>query len=490
MSEVKVNKISPRSGTDVTLGDSSDTFTVPSGATLDIASGATIANSGTATGFGDYPTFTSVSPDVATNDLTSLVITGTNFGSSGIPSVEFQSSTGAITAATSVVRDSTTQLTVGCTVAVDGTYFIRIELNTGLAVRSSTAVLNISDAPVWSTGAGSIGTPLGNFSGTVTTVAASGDTVTYSETTDVLTNASLANCSLNSSTGAITTTDFGGSSTSATLYTFTLRATDAQGQTSDREFTLTSVFATGGTIVDSGGYRYHTFLADGTFGNDQSRTVEYLVVGGGGGGGYYAGGGGGAGGLLSSSFSATASDYTIVVGDGGLSSPSAGSGSNTGSSGVASTVTGTNASVSATGGGGGGGGSGGNNGGSGGSGGGGERYGSGTGTGGSGTVGQGNDGATISSGNQGGGGGGAGAAGSGQNGGAGLNTYSTWATATSTGDSGYYAGGGGGYTGGTGGDGGGGAYSAEGTANTGGGAGGDTATKYGGSGIVILRYSI
>ena len=51
MSEVKVNKISPRSGTDVTLGDSSDTFTVPSGGTLTIASGATLTNSGTATGF-------------------------------------------------------------------------------------------------------------------------------------------------------------------------------------------------------------------------------------------------------------------------------------------------------------------------------------------------------------------------------------------------------------------------------------------------------
>ena len=51
MSEVKVNKISPRSGTDVALGDSGDTFTVPSGATLDIASGATLTNSGTATGF-------------------------------------------------------------------------------------------------------------------------------------------------------------------------------------------------------------------------------------------------------------------------------------------------------------------------------------------------------------------------------------------------------------------------------------------------------
>ena len=44
MSEVKVNKISPRSGTDVTLGDSGDTFTIPAGATIN--------NQGTATNFG------------------------------------------------------------------------------------------------------------------------------------------------------------------------------------------------------------------------------------------------------------------------------------------------------------------------------------------------------------------------------------------------------------------------------------------------------
>ncbi len=51
-SEIKSNKISPATGTAFTLGDSGDTFTIPSGTTLDIASGATIANSGTATGFG------------------------------------------------------------------------------------------------------------------------------------------------------------------------------------------------------------------------------------------------------------------------------------------------------------------------------------------------------------------------------------------------------------------------------------------------------
>ena len=44
MSEIQVNKISPATGTTFRLGDSGDTFNIPSG--------ATIANAGTATGFG------------------------------------------------------------------------------------------------------------------------------------------------------------------------------------------------------------------------------------------------------------------------------------------------------------------------------------------------------------------------------------------------------------------------------------------------------
>ena len=43
-SEIKADKWSPATGTSATLGDSGDTFTIPSG--------ATITNSGTATGFG------------------------------------------------------------------------------------------------------------------------------------------------------------------------------------------------------------------------------------------------------------------------------------------------------------------------------------------------------------------------------------------------------------------------------------------------------
>ena len=61
MSEVKVNKISPKTncGT-TTLGDSGDTFNIPSGSKINVASGgnitvacgATITNNGTANGFG------------------------------------------------------------------------------------------------------------------------------------------------------------------------------------------------------------------------------------------------------------------------------------------------------------------------------------------------------------------------------------------------------------------------------------------------------
>ena len=62
MSEIQANKLSPASGTALTLGDSGDTLTLTAGAnltlggsstTITIPSGATIINSGTATGFGD-----------------------------------------------------------------------------------------------------------------------------------------------------------------------------------------------------------------------------------------------------------------------------------------------------------------------------------------------------------------------------------------------------------------------------------------------------
>ena len=61
MSEIQANKISPATGTGLTLGDSGDTLTLTAGAnltlggsssTITIPSGATITNNGTQTGFG------------------------------------------------------------------------------------------------------------------------------------------------------------------------------------------------------------------------------------------------------------------------------------------------------------------------------------------------------------------------------------------------------------------------------------------------------
>ena len=193
------------------------------------------------------PVVSSVSPTVITNDAQNIVITGTDFVA--IPRVDvINTATGIWYSVNTVTRDSATQLTVNLALAVDaGTYRIRVENPDGNSGISAASFLTVSDAPVWTTSSGSLGSAAGAFSGTVATVAATGDTVTYSETTSVLTNASLANCALNSSTGAITTTDFDGSSTTARTHTFTIRATDAQSQTSDREFTLTSSYgATGG----------------------------------------------------------------------------------------------------------------------------------------------------------------------------------------------------------------------------------------------------
>ena len=193
------------------------------------------------------PTITSISPDTITNDESTITITGSNYllGTQ----VEFiNTSTGIWYPASTIIFNNSTSLTATITLSVDAQYRMRIENPDGNAVISNANILTVSDAPTWSTAAGTLGTIAGDFSGTVATVAATSDSaVTYSETTSILTNASQANCSLNSTTGVITTTDFGGSSTTATTYNFTLRATDAEGQTADRSFSLQSSFgATGG----------------------------------------------------------------------------------------------------------------------------------------------------------------------------------------------------------------------------------------------------
>ena len=265
-------------------------------------------------------------------------------------------------------------------------------------------------------------------------------------------------------------------------------------------------FATGGDIVTTDGtYWYHTFLSSGTFAPAKSLSCDVLTIAGGGGG---SAGGGGAGGLVySTANSLLATNYLATIGAGG-----AGRGSDI--NGVSGSNSQLGALTAAVGGGFGAGGSAGNEtGGSGGSGGGAGAAQGGTLITASGGIGsQGFNGGALSSASRTGGGG----AGAGQNGfagtsntggvgGDGVNTYSNLASATGTGaNSGYYAGGGGGTStstttraGGLGGGGAGGGDSSTeavaGTANTGGGGGGSrtgTGGRAGGSGIIIIRYSV
>jgi len=188
------------------------------------------------------PTISSISPSTITNAQTSITITGANFES--IPRVEaLNPSTGIWYNADTVSYSNSTSLTVQFTLSVDAEYRLRIENPNGLAVLSGN-ILTVSDAPTWTTAAGTLGTFAGDFSGTLATVVATSDSaVTYSE---VGSNLATANVTL-SSGGVLSTTDFGGASTQATTYNFTIRATDAEGQTADRSFSLTSSFgATGG----------------------------------------------------------------------------------------------------------------------------------------------------------------------------------------------------------------------------------------------------
>jgi len=176
------------------------------------------------------PTITSISPNTIDNTQTQIVITGTNFEIT--PNVELISTTGAITLADTVTRNSATQLTINATLATDGTYFVRIENPNGLAVRSSTALLTVSDAPTWTTASGSLGSVAAGSAGSFTVVATSDSAVTYSYT------GSLPNgFTLNPSTGVISGTESG--ATQETNYNFTVTATDAESQTASRAFTIT-----------------------------------------------------------------------------------------------------------------------------------------------------------------------------------------------------------------------------------------------------------
>ena len=187
------------------------------------------------------PTIGSISPSVIENTQTAVTITGTNFIS--VPQVEAINSTGAIVAADSIKFTSATQIVATFTLPVDGTYFLRIENNDGNAVRSSSALLTVSDAPAWTTAAGSIYSG-GSVVSTIT-LSATGAT-SFAVTTGSIPTGLTFTSGTGSCTIAGTQTEF----TAAATKNFSITATDAEGQTAVRAFSMSFSFEMSG----SGGF--------------------------------------------------------------------------------------------------------------------------------------------------------------------------------------------------------------------------------------------
>ena len=533
-SAISVDTLKPKTGTTLTLGESGDTVTLPSGATFD-ASNATVQG---IAGAIDWQTtaktsaFTAAAGEGYFVDTSSAAITATLPASpSAGDQVAFKDyaanfATNNLTIArngsniqgNAVNATITTDRASVILVYVDATkgWLFTVESNVGNLTAS------VPDAPTIGTATATSGT-----TATVTFTAPSDDggapitQYTATSSPDGITG------TLNQAgSGTITVSGL----TTDTAYTFTVTATNSVG-TSAASAASNSVTpsnpayiaATGGSVSTDGDFKVHTFNSSGTLtitdgGNPDGNDVfTSLIVAGGGAGGFQIGGGGGGGGYREISSIPTGGNtggITVTVGGGGAgnnnTAPSNGDGGDGSNSQISAPFITTY--TSAGGGGGGGFAPSGNPGRSGGSGGGGGGRGYAGGSGNTPTVSpsQGNDGGSSGPGahSQGGGGGGAGATGTSSGpSSSDKGTGGDGASSSITGSAVTRAGGGGGNgqnqpgaSGGSGGGGDGGFGAASGpgttaqagTANTGGGGGGSRdfgpSSGAGGSGTVIIRY--
>ena len=222
----------------------------------------------------------------------SITLTGANFAAGAQVVIN-----GNAASVVSVVNSTT--ITFTAPPNPTGSYILYV-VNADGATTIAVPGLQYSGTPAWTTAAGSLGSVAkdNNFT---TTIAATGDApVTYS----LYSGALPSGFTLTANTGVITGT--APNVSVDTTYSFTIRATDAQRQDTDRAFSI---------LVQPIVY----FAA----------TVDYLLVAGGGGGSRFSGGGGG--GILSGSLAPltlakAAIAYPVVIGTGG---PSGTTGANT-----------------------------------------------------------------------------------------------------------------------------------------------------------------
>ena len=126
MSEIKVDKISPQSGTALQIGDASDVITIPAS--------ATITNLGTATGFGLYASIAIICDQKAYNATGGTLTAG---------AWRTRDLNTEISDADGIVSISTNQFTLGA-----GTYTINWQTVTQTTDRGTTRLYNITDTSV------------------------------------------------------------------------------------------------------------------------------------------------------------------------------------------------------------------------------------------------------------------------------------------------------------------------------------------------------
>ena len=129
MSLLNVNTIEPSTGTDITLGASGDTMTVPSGATLSIA-GTINVSSGTATGFpSTTPNFHTAhsSQSIANNSATAVIYTGEDWDTNSL----YDTSTGRFTVTSSTTGYYMMYASVGFANLTADRIQVRIKYNNG-----------------------------------------------------------------------------------------------------------------------------------------------------------------------------------------------------------------------------------------------------------------------------------------------------------------------------------------------------------------------
>jgi len=265
------------------------------------------------------PTVSSINPtNIADSDSdVDIVITGSNFLSS--PTVIAIGEDGSEITPTTVVRDSSTQITA----TFDGTdfsdaqedYDIKVTNTSGLASTLADA-LAVNASPVWTVASGSLGVFNNSERTGISITTGATDSEGASLTYAVASGSLPTGLSLNTSTGAITgDADAVGSDTTSN---FTLSVTDGTN-------TVTRAYS---IEIKAPALTSYTSTGSGTYSVPSGVTaVDVLVVAGGGGGGSghpgsdHGGGGGGAGGLIyRPAFHVTPGGsvpYTVGLGGGG-----------------------------------------------------------------------------------------------------------------------------------------------------------------------------